>query len=443
MKNLLSSRFMIGVCLAALAGAGSARAQDLLTLDAALARATQQHPAVRGAEAAVRESAARIRLARAGWLPRLDASESWQRGNQPVFVFGSLLAQRRFGESNFRIDTLNQPDAVSNHRLGFAVEQVLFDGLRTPSAVRAASLGRDVADAERRDVVASLKVGVTQAYGQTLIAQAQGRAASAAVLAAEEDVRRAEHRRDAGMGTESDVLALRVHLALVRERQIVAASQEVTARATLNEAMGEPIDRVFQVAPAPLETGAVPPLADLEAEALASRPDVLRAIAQERLAREAITQARSGFYPQAALQGVYETNGATMSSRTSSWTVGAVLRWNLLGGWADAARLGEARAALERARAGRSQREARVRVEIRTAAAGIEAARARVEVGRTLRAQARESERIVRDRYEAGLATVGDLLRSANAVLDAESHHTAALVDALVSAAQLERARGR
>ena len=84
-----------------------------------------------------------------------------------------------------------------------------------------------------------------------------------------------------------------------------------------------------------------------------------------------------------------------------------------------------------------------MRVDVRVAVARVEESRAREVVGRSAQAQATESQRIVRDRYEAGLATVNDVLRAANAVLDAESQHTAALVDVLVSAAMLERARGR
>jgi outer membrane protein len=436
-------RFVIRVCSAVLLATATASAQDPLSLDEAIARALRQNPSIRSAQATERESVERMRQARAGWLPRVDVTESWQRGNQPVFVFGSLLAQRRFTADNFQIDMLNHPDAVSNYRTGIAIEQSLFDGKRTSSAVRAASLGREIADAGARDVVSSLKVGVTQAYGQGLMAEAQRRAAASAVAAAEEDVRRAERRRDAGMGTEADVLALNVHLALVLERQIVAASQETISRARLNEVMGEPLDHAFQLQAAQPQAAEVPSLNDLEAEALKSRPDVFRATTQERLTREAVTTARAGYYPQAAVQGVYEFNGNTLTNRASSWTVGAVVRWNVFGGLADAARVGEARAANDRARADRERQETAVRVDVRVAVARVEESRAREVVGRSAQAQAKESQRMVRDRYEAGLATVNDLLRAANAVLDAESQHTAALVDVLVSAAMLERARGR
>jgi len=207
--------------------------------------------------------------------------------------------------------------------------------------------------------------------------------------------------------------------------------------------MGEPLDARFDLQLPALTESAPPPADDLEAEALANRPDVARAVAQERLAVESITAAKSGFYPQAAVQGVYEFNGGTFTDRASAWTIGAVLRWNLFGGFADSARLGEARAAAERARAERQRQEAAARVDVRSAAANLEGARALLEVGRLAVAQANESHRIVRDRFDAGLAPVNDLLRSATAVLDADSHRTSAAIDVLMSAALLERARGR
>ena len=434
----------LAVLLATLGlSASQAAAQSPLTLDDAIAKALKQNPATRGAEAARREAAERTRQARAGWLPRLDLTETWQRGNQPVFVFGSILAQRSFTQANFAVDALNHPDPVSNFRTGLSVEQMVFDGVRTRSAQRSAAIGVEIADAGSRETAAMLRLGVTKAFGELLMAQANRAAAAAALESAEEDVRRAERRRDAGLATEADVLAVKVHLAQIRERQITAASRETVARLQLNETMGEPLDARFELQAPVVAQADAPPAADLEAEALANRPDVIRALAQERLAKEAITSARSGFYPQAAVQGVYEFNGGTFSDRVSAWTVGAVLRWNLFGGLADSAKLGEAKAAAERASAERERQDAAVRVDVRAAAARLEEARARVEVGRLAVALAKESQRIVRDRFDAGLAPVNDLLRSSMAVLEAESHQTAAATDVLISAALLERARGR
>jgi outer membrane protein TolC len=73
----------------------------------------------------------------------------------------------------------------------------------------------------------------------------------------------------------------------------------------------------------------------------------------------------------------------------------------------------------------------------------LEAARARQRVGEAAVAQARESERIVRDRFDAGLATPADILRVSAASFDAEQRRVAALADVLARHAELDRVAGR
>jgi hypothetical protein len=41
-------------------------------------------------------------------------TETVQRGNRPVFVFGSLLSQRRFTAANFALPALNHPDPITS-----------------------------------------------------------------------------------------------------------------------------------------------------------------------------------------------------------------------------------------------------------------------------------------------------------------------------------------
>jgi outer membrane protein TolC len=78
--------------VAALGLAAPAAAQTPLTLTEAITRARAQNPDAGSAAASEREAAQRVTQARAGYLPKVDVAESWQRGNQPVFVFSSLLA---------------------------------------------------------------------------------------------------------------------------------------------------------------------------------------------------------------------------------------------------------------------------------------------------------------------------------------------------------------
>src|SRR6187455_209891 len=78
-----------------------ASAQSPLSLSEAIARAKARNPDAGSAAAAEREAAERVTQARSGYFPKVDIAESWQLGNHPVFVFGSLLAQRQFTAADF------------------------------------------------------------------------------------------------------------------------------------------------------------------------------------------------------------------------------------------------------------------------------------------------------------------------------------------------------
>lgn len=421
----------------------SASAQERLTLADAVARARSQNLDTRAAAAAEREAAQQVTQARAGYFPRVDFVEGWQRGDQPVFVFSSLLGQRRFAADNFAIDALNNPDPIDNFRAAVTVEQALFDpSIR--AGVRAAEAGRESAAASRGLVDRDLAVAAAEAYGAVLVARAAAEAAASAVEAAQADRQLAGNRRDAGLATEADVLQLEVHLARMREAQIRAGSDEMIARARLNQIMGEPLDAMFALDPVALPAASTPEDVEaLEAEALRKRPDVRLAALQEELADAAHDAARAAFLPQVSAQGGWESNGGEWSSRSSSWVVGVVARVNLFRGFGDRARLAAAGEQRARRSLEREKAEIAARLDVRTALARLEGARAGEAAGRAAAAQARESRRIVRDRYEGGLADISALLRAAEAVQQAEAGEIAARVEVMVAAAALERALGR
>jgi outer membrane protein TolC len=433
----------IYVLLAALGLAVPAVGQTPLTLTEAIARARAQNPDASSTAAAEREAAQRVTQARAGYWPKVDVAESWQRGNQPVFVFSSLLAQRQFTAADFALDALNHPDAVDNFRTGVMVEQSLFDSA-TKANVTAAGLGHDIATASRTMVDHDLAASVTEAYGRVLVAAAASQSAAAAAATARADRELAGNRRDAGLVTDADVLQLDVYVSRTREQQIRTASDERITRAQLNQLIGEPLGEVFVLDRVPRAVAIdATDLASLEAEALKNRPDVKLAALQQQLAGATETAARGAFLPQVAAQGGWEFNGGAWNAQTSSWVVGAVARVNVFHGFADKARLAEAREQTTRRAFERQKAETAARLDVHVAVTRLEAARASETVGRAAVEQARESRRIIRDRYEAGLTDVASLLRAAEAVVQAETQQTAAQVAVLTQTAALERTLGR
>ena len=418
-------------------------ARETLTIDQAVAAALANNAMMRAAKAGEREAAAHVEEARAGYLPRVDYVESWQHGNDPVYVFGSLLTEQRFTAANFDLGALNHPDPLTNHQGMIVVQQPIFDSTRL-AGIRSAGLGSQIAQQMTAEGRADLALGVTRVYGMVLQAIAGRKAADAAVDAANDDLTRTEQRRDAGFITEADVLSLQVFLAQMQERQIRAASGEAIARAQLNQLMGVPLDKPFSlVEPPPPSAATTPPATNEETAALENRAVVHRADTQVALADTARTAAKAAFLPQVYFQGMYELNGNTFGNRASAWMVSGQLRFNLFAGFGDAARLKAASAAESRAKAERDNALDSVRLEVRTARAEYDAALAREAVGRAAVLQARESQRIIRDRSESGLAGVTDVLRAATALLDAETLRISSIVDVMVGRAALDRAVGR
>lgn len=431
--------------LATMAPLGAA-AQERLTLDQAVQAALTQNASLRAARATRDEADARIREARSGFFPRLTFTESWQRGDQPVFVFSSLLSARRFGAENFAIDALNHPDPIGFFRGTVGIEQVIFDGGRQRSTAEAAVLRRDIAGLATDEAAAGLALATTQTFGRVLAAQAVRQAAEAGVAAAREDLARAERRRDAGMVTDADVLGLAVHVADLQQRAIQAEGDGAVARAELNRLMGAPIDRDYQFVE-PVATGGVagaePRLDALFAEADAARPEIRRAAAVQQLAETGRRHARTALIPQVAAQAGFDVSGTRINDRASSWLVGGDVRWTFSLGGAELAQTKAAIEATARARAEADDARSAVHVEVVSALRRLEATRARQAAGRAAADQARESQRIIRDRFDAGIVGVNDVLRASTAVLDADTQRITALVDALSSEAMLRRALGR
>ncbi len=423
------------------ASAVPARAQEPLTLGQAIAEALADNPDVLAAQAVAEKAAAEATAARAMFFPRVSFSESWQRSNQPVFAFSSLLAAREFTEGDFAVDRLNDPGAVAAFAGRLFVSQVIFDG-RTNAEAALGTSARDAATAALEAARADIAVEVTRAYGHVLTAEAAATAAESAVRAAEEDLARAERRREAGLVTDADVLALAVHVAAMKRRQIAAAGDAAIARASLNRLTGAPVERVFAVQEPPLAPGTPLDPSALSAQAEANRPELRRSAAAVSAAEAGARLARAGWYPRVTAQAGYQFEGLEMFSRADSWIFGGELTWGISLGGAERARTRAASAAVTAAEAAHVSARAAVHLDVVSAVYALEAARARVAVGRASVDQAAERERITRNRYDAGLASVNDVLAAATARLDAEVERVAALVDALIASASLTRAVG-
>lgn len=419
-------------------------AQESLSIKDAVSLALHQHPAVAAAAAQVKAAETQTRQAQSGRLPKVTYQESYQRSDNPVFVFGSLLTQHQFAAANFQLDKLNQPDFLNNFQSQLTVDQVVYDGGQTRWAMRSAELGSGMAGQEDRRVRIALTAGVIRAYYGTLLAEENWKVAQAAIRSAEADLARAEEVRKAGMSTDADVLSIRVHLAAVREQEIRRRYDLDVARAALNEALGLPLDTPHSLSTT-LQPAALPDvsLPDYEKKAIEVRPEVQQGRLSVQQAETQSSLARTAFLPQVVLHGAFEADRQRFVDRGgANWLLAASLKWNLFNGNADKARKEEAVYGLDRARAQERQLDSGIRLEVRRAYLDWKASQERLTVAAAAVAEADENLRIIKNRYQSGLTTVTELLRSETAVLEAKFRHLAAVHDQRLAAVSLESTAG-
>ncbi len=419
-------------------------AQNPLTLQEAVRLALEKHPSVGAGRSAVKAAEVRISEARSGYLPRLGYSETWLRSNNPVIVFSSLLTQHQFTPANFEINSLNRPDALNNFQSQIAADQAIYDAGLTRLAVKSADLGRSVTVEDERRIRMNLIAGVVRAYHGAVLAEESLNVANEAVRSAEADLNRAEAIRAAGMSTQADVLSIQVHLAAMKEQQIRRKADLEVAAAALNEALGLPLSESHNLT-TPLTRASIADqsLESFETDSLRERPEARQARYAVGLAEAQGATARASLLPQVFAHAGFEVDRQRFFSRGgANWLASVSLRWNIFNGGADKARIDEAAFGLQRARALENQAGAQIRLEVRRAYADWKSADQRIEVAEAAVSMAQESLRITKNRYENGLSTVTDLLRTETAVLEAKTRRLAAIYDQRLAAVNLELAAG-
>jgi outer membrane protein TolC len=375
----------------------------------------------------------------------LQFSESLQRGNNPVFVFSSLLTQHQFSDANFAIGSLNRPDAMNNYQSQLTIDQVIFDGGQTGRSVEAARFTHQMAAEDTHRSHSDIILNVVRGYFGVTLAEKNLEVARQSVDSARADLGRAASIYQSGRSTQADVLAVRVHLAAMEEQQIRTSNDLGVARAALNDALGVSLDRRFELT-TPLESSADAPEDTFEEYrrlAAENRPEMRQAELAQRLARTQQQIAGATYWPQVAFQGDIEVDKQNFLSKGgANWFTAVTLRWNLWNGGETKARVEQARFAEFRAEALRKRADSAIHLEVLKAYLALRAAAQRVEVASAAAAEAEEAHRIIQNRHQAGLITVTELLRSETALAAARTQRLAAAYDHRIAAAVLEHAAG-
>jgi outer membrane protein len=399
------------------------RAQEPLTLRHAIQIALKQSPDVDVARAEVEEAKASASVDRTQYLPQVGFTEDITRGSDPVYAFGTRLRQQHFTQADFAVDALNKPEPIGNFATRISGGWLLFDSFRTQRSVQGADLMRKSAASAARAVDQKVVLDVVQGYQRVLYAERRLEIARHELETAEAILSSVDDHVKAGLAVESDRMSAQVSLASRKQGMIAAQGDLDLAWAELRVAMGKQDLKSSTLRPIEQRNF---PNADLQQElgtATKNRHD-LAALTDGQSAQAAAERAaRLSFGPRINAYGNWEDDRQSPGGQGgNNWVAGVQIGIDILP-FAKRAQLAKERAIKARVDAQLAAYRQQVMLQVNQAHIQRQTAQQSLDTARAAIDQAAESLRILKNRYEAGLATITDLLRAEDAEREAQTNY--------------------
>jgi len=377
------------------------------------------HPQTREQWANARAQAAQLGVARAGWLPSVDARAG---------------VTRNFNETQ----DFTQRSAALN------LSWLLLDGGQRAAGIDNATRLLDAALATRDATVQALFLAALQTYYNAQATRAAVQAAQEAERSAQESLAAAELRYRVGAGTPAERLQAQTAASQARLNRQRAEGEARTALGSLANALGLPAQTPLQLAEAPPVSGEAGFRKDLEAliaAAIERRPDLKAAEAQVQAAAAAVTVARAQGLPTLSLAAGPSWQRVD-GVNSHSGTLGLTLNVPLFTGFATTYRVRAAEAQQEARAAQRDRLRNQVSLDVWKAYQSLGTATEALQTTRDLVASAEQSERVALGRYKAGVGSVLDLLSAQTALAQARVQRIQAELDWKVYRAALAQSMG-
>ncbi|MRI34140.1 type I secretion protein TolC [Endozoicomonas sp. OPT23] len=416
----------VAVALATLQISGNANAGSLVE-SVNLALASNPEIAIRTSEASARRD--EVRQAEAGYLPRVD-----------------LSAGIGFEDSR-NATTLNDSDLKDKHaqrtrREGaITLRQMLFDGLRTKSAISQQAARHASAKADVCFISEDIALQAAQAYINVLRARRLVENGRVNLDNHERVVEKVRKKAKSGLGSDADLVQAQGRLVLAQANLISLEAAQGDAEAVYRKTVGNLPDSFDH----PTSPSTVPGDLDVAMETAAGNHPGLKLAAADVEAAEALYKSsKSAYYPTftAELGATWGKDQEGSKGTINDTTAMLRMNYNLYNGGADKARKSQTANLLNEAIEVKNRTHRQVDEEVRLAWVAVTFGQNRLDA---LAAHVRSAER-TRDYYnqqfDLGTRTLLDLLDSQNEFFTAQSAYTNGQNDLMYNQYRLLRSTG-
>jgi outer membrane protein len=412
----------------------------VLTLEEAIAIALEIQPLIQARLSDYLAAAHRVDQAFSPLLPQLTAS--WSSGIAQSVSTGPRPPLRRLNRSDPRASatTTTVSEFADDTRAGFTLSQLIFDFGKTFASTEAA---RRLAEVAQEDVELQrqlITLTVKESFININFARRLIRVQEQSLERADLNLRSARGFFEVGTRPKSDVARAEVDVANARVFLIQARNAERLARVALNTAMGIAADTATEVQDNLVFQAMALDRAQLQAQALAQRPEYKQARLRVSEADARMRRAFRDFFPDVNATGFY---GGRRVDLNEIWEVGVALSWTVFDGGNKIARLRETKALVDSAAYTVKSVELDISRDVEQAQLNVSEAQERIGAAQTAVASAQENFRLAQGRFDAGVGTILELTDAQLFLTQAQSTEAQALADYRIGVARLERAIGR
>lgn len=423
---------------AGLLGAAALRADPAAALPATLDLKTAIRYALEG-NFAIRQARERIKQQEgvvievtAREIPNVAATGSYQHNDLEI--------------------TQTSPASDRYWAISLTATQTLFAGGGVRSSVKSSELAREAALLDLRSVINDALLSVRTAYYGVLLAREKINVQEKNLELLQQQLKNVTNRFDAGTVSSFEKLRAEVAVANAKVPLITARNDYRLAIESLRQALGFATTRPEDFLRIPEFAGTLdftPATFDLKSSseaAQANRPDLQRLGKLADARGEAVTAAKSSYYPSVQAFGGWQLRkGFSNEFRDSrdGWLVGVQSNWAIFDGRATAGRVAQARSVQEQSKLAYTEAQLNVEVEVRRAYSSWQQATELADASKKVVEQAEEAVRLATARYDAGTATQLDVLQAQVDLTTARTNQLQAYYSYNIATATLRKAMGQ
>jgi outer membrane protein len=253
----------------------------------------------------------------------------------------------------------------------------------------------------------------------------------------------------AGTALENDALKTDLAITQLETSQKEVANALDLAHFNLNLMLGQPTEILFDLDEKSLFSEKTLGSLDSYLTTLTTRPDLAAADVRRQVAEKNIEITHGAMYPVVSLVAGYNENRPNQrvfpqqAEFKGTWDAGVQVSFNLSNLYTNKFQTQEARAALTQTEAQRAQLGDAAKMEIAAAYYNYKTAVEKITlIGKSI-TQTLENQRVMKNRFEAQVSTIGELLDADFLVLQAKLNLETARTDAEVAYYKLLKATGR